>query len=121
MHEQEADTMADKVMNTTNSLVNNNSFFNPSITPVQRKCAHCEEEEKLTQRKEINDGATAASTSTENYISSLHGKGKPLTQNEKRFFEPRLGYDFSNVQLHTNNEANQSAKNINALAYTHRK
>lgn len=84
---------------------------------VQRKCAHCEEEKM--HRKETNADVTTADASTENYISSLNGKGRSLTQNERSFFEPRFGYDFSNVQLHTNSEANKSAKNINALAYTH--
>ena len=85
---------------------------------IQRKCAHCEEEEKKMQRKEMNNSETVADTSTENYINSLNGKGRSLTQQERKFFEPRMGYDFSNVQLHTNSEANQSAKSINALAYT---
>jgi hypothetical protein len=86
---------------------------------LQRKCAQCEEEETTMQRKEISIETTVADASTENYINSLYGKGRSLTQNERKFFESRMSYDFSDVQLHTNNEANQSAKSINALAYTH--
>ncbi len=118
-YEQEADAMADRVMRMP---MNDQSFFSPkpvSFSHVQRKCAHCEEEENKMQRKEINNDATVADTSTENYINSLNGKGRSLTQQERKFFEQRIGYDFSNVQLHTNSEANQSAKNVNALAYTH--
>lgn len=55
---------------------------------------------------------------TENYHQSLSG-GKPLSDGERTFFEPRIGHDFSNVQLYTDSTANQSAKNVNALAYTH--
>ncbi|MGN6355407.1 MAG: eCIS core domain-containing protein, partial [Parafilimonas sp.] len=92
------------------------SFF---ISPVvQRKCAHCEEEEKKLQRKENDENNANTTADTENYLSSLQG-GKNLGGNEKAFFESRLGYDFSNVQLHTNDAANQSAKNINARAYTY--
>ena len=67
---------------------------------IQRKCVHCEEEEQKMQRKETNSNENIVDTSTENYITSLNGKGRSLTQQERKFFEPRIGYDFSNVQLH---------------------
>ena len=70
------------------------------------------------QRKESDNNAMASSAQTENYISSLSG-GDPLSNKEKTFFESGMGYDFSNVRIHTDNNANESAKNINALAYTH--
>jgi hypothetical protein len=119
VYEQEADAMADKVMHINDNHVHQQTFFSPAITAVQRKCQHCEEEEKKLHRKETNNNETTADASTENYINSLNGKGRSLTPDERSFFEPRMGYDFSNVKLHTNSEANQSAKSINALAYTH--
>jgi len=94
VYEQEADAMADKVMRMPDSAISNNFFFKPAISSIQRKCAHCEEEEKKAQRKEANNNETNADTSTENYISSLSGKGKSLTPDEKSFFEPRFGYVF---------------------------
>jgi hypothetical protein len=93
-----------------------NTFFSPQI--IQRKCTHCEEEEKKMQRKEVDQITTGTSAPTEKYLSSLSG-GKNLSSEERSFFEPRFGYDFANVRLHTNNEANESAKTVNALAYTH--
>ncbi len=51
-YEQEANAMADHVMQAPNKPLNNNSFFKPSVSSLQRKCAHCEEEEKKMQRKE---------------------------------------------------------------------
>ncbi|MDQ2752854.1 MAG: hypothetical protein M3R72_07510, partial [Bacteroidota bacterium] len=84
VYEQEADAMANKVMRMPDSLVNNNSFFKPLT--IQRKCAHCEEEDKMAQRKETNNDVTAASTQTEDYINTLSG-GKPLSKNERSFFE----------------------------------
>ncbi len=120
VYEQEADAMADKVMRMKDDNPAQSSFFKPSAINVQRKCHHCKEEEKKQlQRKEINNDETVTTSSTENYISSINGKGRSLSTDERKFFEPRFGYDFSSVQLHTNAEANQSAKNINALAYTH--
>lgn len=55
---------------------------------------------------------------SENYIISLNGKGKNLSESEKSFFEPRIGYDFSTVKIHADTQANESAKTLNALAYT---
>jgi hypothetical protein len=110
--EQEADTMAEKVMRMKEPAEQN--FFPPAI--IQRTCANCEEEEKELQRKE-NGEPTGASSQTENYISSLSG-GENLRNEEKNFFESRMGYDFSHVKIHKDNSASESAKNLNALAYT---
>lgn len=123
-YEQEADTMADKVMHMeTPSLQtkqNANSFFTASpitITPVQRKCAHCDKEEKM-QRKEVDGEETTADSSLENYVGGLSSGGQPLPNETRNFFESRFGYDFSNVKIHTDTLAAKSAQSINALAYT---
>jgi hypothetical protein len=117
VYEQEADAVADKVMRMSDpSSTHTNTFFKPAITPVQRKCAHCEEEDKSAQRKENGNNENAAGT--EGYIQSLPGNGKPLGERERSFFEPRIGYDFSNVKIHTGAEAARSALSIGALAYT---
>lgn len=54
VYEQEADAVADKVMRMAGTSINNNSFFKPGITSIQRKCTDCEEEDKI-QRKENNN------------------------------------------------------------------
>jgi len=101
-YEQEADAMADQVMRMI----------------VQRKCKHCEEEEKRIQRKGTDSATPAVDEGFESYVASLHGRGTVLSQSERDFFEPRFGYDFSNVRIHTGGDAAQSADRINALAYT---
>jgi hypothetical protein len=118
VYEQEADAMADNVMRMTDTSVNKRTFFAPSISSIQRKCAHCKEEEKKMQRKEMNNGETVDEASTENYISSLNSKGRSLSTEERKFFEPRMGYDFSGVKVHTDTAAARSAQSMNALAYT---
>lgn len=118
--EQETSTTAEKSMRMGNDNNGGNLFFKPSIAFVQRKCAHCEEEEKKQlQRKKVDNNATVGDASIGKYIKSLKGNGELLTQNQRKFFEPAFGHDFSGVKLHTNNAANQSAESINALAYTH--
>ena len=116
IYEQEADAVADKVMRMTDDENAQQPFFSPAFSSVQRKCEHCEEEEKKMQLKQ--DGTEATITSaTESYVNSLSG-GRALNKNERNFFEPRMGYDFSNVRLHTDTAADQSATQINALAFT---
>ena len=114
VYEQEADAMADKVMRMQMPSVQTRPT---DISYLQRKCAHCEEEEKM-QRKEINGNETTADSNLENYISNLNGSGQSLPNEVRSFYEPRFGYDFSNVKVHTDNVAAKSAQSINALAYT---
>jgi hypothetical protein len=54
IYEQEADAMADKVMRRTDSEEIPQPFFRPKIFSLQRKCAHCEEENNRMQPKDRN-------------------------------------------------------------------
>lgn len=74
------------------------------------------EEEKL-QKKEAPGSSTSQGT-VSGYVSSLNSKGTPLPANANQFFSTRLGYDFSNVKVHTDQEAASSAKAVHAKAYT---
>ncbi|MGH9562931.1 MAG: eCIS core domain-containing protein, partial [Terracidiphilus sp.] len=44
--------------------------------------------------------------------------GQPLDAATRTFMEPRFGYDFSGVRVHTNARAVESARAVNAHAYT---
>lgn len=115
-YEQEADTMADKVMRMEQPFIQAKPLI---VIPVQRKCAHCEEEEKKVQlKKDINAEESTADNNLENYVGSLSGGGQSLPNDIRNFYEPRFGYDFSSVKVHTDNVAAKSAQSINALAYT---
>ncbi len=48
----------------------------------------------------------------------LHSYGQPLNPATRGFMESRLGHDFTQVRIHTNDGAKESAKAVNALAYT---
>ncbi|HEY9753724.1 MAG TPA: DUF4157 domain-containing protein, partial [Oculatellaceae cyanobacterium] len=48
----------------------------------------------------------------------LNSPGQPLDAETRAFMEPRFGHDFSKVRVHTNDKAAESAKAVNALAYT---
>lgn len=46
------------------------------------------------------------------------GGGQPLDPQTKEFMESRLGYDFGDVRIHTGSEAAESARSVEAQAYT---
>jgi hypothetical protein len=48
----------------------------------------------------------------------VRSPGRPLDPATLAFFEPRFGRDFSDVRVHTDSLAEQSARDVNANAYT---
>jgi hypothetical protein len=48
----------------------------------------------------------------------LRSAGRPLDGNLRALLEPRFGHDFSRVRVHTDEPAAESARAVNALAYT---
>ena len=116
VYEQEADAMADKVMRM--KTPSSQSFFKPAPSSVQRKCQHCEDEDKMLHRKENSSAETRGNASLNNYVNSLGASGQSLSAASRQFFEPRFGHDFSNVKIHNDGVAAKSAQSINALAYT---
>jgi hypothetical protein len=48
----------------------------------------------------------------------LRSSGQPLDAATRTFMEPRFGHDFSQVRVHTDAQAAESARALNALAYT---
>ncbi|MEO6632961.1 MAG: DUF4157 domain-containing protein, partial [Mucilaginibacter sp.] len=113
-HEQEADTIADKVMRM------------PGDQQIQRKCAACEEEDKI-QRKPGPGGVmpvTKASTgagvspAVHNRIAATQGGGSSLDGATSSFMSDRFGVDFGNVKIHTDNESAQMSRELNARAFT---
>ncbi|MEX2512674.1 MAG: DUF4157 domain-containing protein [Cyclobacteriaceae bacterium] len=118
VYEQEADAMADKVMRMTDHENMGQSFFSPRVSSLQRKCAHCEEEESNIQRKDENNEEIPQNNGLDSYVSQLNSGGQPLSNDARNFYESRFGYDFSQVKVHTDGVAAKSAQSINALAYT---
>jgi len=119
--EHEADTIADKVM----SMQGVQPFVTASAGNIQRKCADCEEKEKLQrkplvsfiQRKESSVG-TVASDTVSNQINASKGSGFNMDDNTQSFMQSRFGADFSNVKIHTGGEAIQMNRELNAKAFT---
>jgi Domain of unknown function (DUF4157) len=118
--EQEADQIADQVMRMPDLSSSNHelSFSSVHASTAQRKCMACEEEEEKLQRKE--NGSTAGNPATIPPVvhEVLSSPGQPLDPVTRAFMEPRFGQDFSQVRVRTDAAAAQSAREVNANAYT---
>lgn len=84
---------------------------------LQRICTDCEEE-KL-HRKVAPTGASRGQEQRqgETKVNAVIG-GQPLTNEQRTFFEPRFGVDFSQVRIHTDSSADTAARAVDALAFT---
>jgi hypothetical protein len=73
-------------------------------------------------RRELAGAASATSPGPRDAPPAVAGAlgqpGRPLDRSARAFFEPRFGYDFSAVRVHTGARAAQSAKAVGAQAYT---
>lgn len=84
---------------------------------LQRATEAKQEDDKKLQKKEATV-TTGSSKSVSSYVNTLGGKGHAMSPAANQFFGSRMGYDFSNVKLHTDKEAAESARSVNAKAYT---
>lgn len=96
---------------------------------LQRKCAcgqhtvaggECEEcrrkREGMLQRAAVNAAPVNGVPPIVHDV--LNSSGQPLDAGTRAFMEPRFGHDFSQVRVHTDARAAESAQAVNALAYT---
>lgn len=135
-YEQEADRVADQVMRMPDPTAAREPIIGgalPRISRLQRKCEQCEEEEiqrqpmegkmeedeeSAFQAKEVAGQTPQVSPAMQARISSLQGGGEPLPASSRDFFEPRFGRDFSQVRVHTGAPDAESARSVNAAAFT---
>lgn len=88
------------------------------ITPLVQRQVEPEEDEEIVQTKDNGENTPCARHDLQAQVRSLRGGGQPLPKTVRNFFEPRFGYDFSQVRVHTGSRASESARAINARAYT---
>jgi hypothetical protein len=89
------------------------------ITPlVQRQVEEEKEEEEILQTKKREGTTPEVTHAFESSINALKGGGQPLPESVHAYFEPRFGYDFTGVRVHTDAKAAESAQAVNAMAYT---
>jgi hypothetical protein len=115
-YEQEADHVADQVMRMPDAQLQR-------ACACGGECPTCQAEEEdqapqLLQTRRVPAHDTAETVAPPIVHEVLQTHGQPLDSATRAFFAPRLGHDFGRVRVHTDAKAAQSARAVNALAYT---
>lgn len=78
-----------------------------------------EEEEPVPLRvKKLTGEASELTTNLETGINAIKGSGQPLPKSVRTFFEPRFGYNFNHVRIHTDSRSAKLARQLDAEAFT---
>ncbi len=123
-YEQEADRVAEQVMRMAAPPVHSDTsqVRQSSDLSVQRKCARCEEDENLLQRKESHNDASSPASASQDVPQVMRdvlgSAGQPLDAATRDFMESRFEYDFGNVRVHSGAQAQAAARSVDALAFT---
>jgi hypothetical protein len=146
--EREADAVADQVMRAPSSQAGGSRNSLSTVddgSKIQRRCAHCEEEEEKRLHRQIapvsagggiqrkcsqceeeeekqlhrkEDGGSNPGIAPGIVHDVLRAPGQPLDSGTRNFMEPRFGHDFSGVRVHNDARAAASTRSVNAQAYT---
>jgi len=115
-YEQEADRMAEQVLRMPRPQT-------PRVCPCGGGCPRCEaghagQEDKHLQIMRVQPGDLGQSDVSPITHEILRSPGQPLDSSTRSYFEPRFGHDFSHVRVHSDRQAEQAARSINASAFT---
>ncbi|HLZ34839.1 MAG TPA: DUF4157 domain-containing protein [Nitrospira sp.] len=80
------------------------------------ECSECAQKKVSLQRK--GNGIFEQTEVPPIVHEVLRSPGQPLDPATRAFFEPRFGHDFSQVRVHIDAKAAESARAVNAVAYT---
>lgn len=129
IYEQEADRVAEQVlrMPAPDAMIQRAPIgiqrcakCGGGTTHTHGTCSACaakaHQEDALLQRAAIS-GVPAVTPQIEASIGALRGGGQPLDASVRGFMEPRFGHDFSNVRIHTDSHAAETAQSVSALAF----
>jgi outer membrane protein OmpA-like peptidoglycan-associated protein len=128
IYEQEADRVADAIMRMPASISTHESVRESGLpSRLQRcscgkpatsgeQCEACKNHGTKLQRSSTSSPENASAPPIVHDV--LNSAGRPLDATARQFMEPRFGHDFSNVRIHTGSQAAESARAVNALAYT---
>ena len=87
----------------------------PKVAANSAKNSEQNERSKQLQRH-APEGGPAVVPPLVNEV--LKSPGQPLDTGVRNFFGPRFGHDFSQVRVHVDKLASESARQVNAVAYT---
>ena len=115
-YEQEADLIAEQVMRTVEPGA-------PGACACGGTCPTCRAKHSAPQHRRVQMKRAASAGSAQTFAppgvdAVLRSAGQPLDPATRAFMEPRFGTDFSQVRVHTDAAAQQSARDVKAIAYT---
>lgn len=113
-YEREADAVAERVMRMPGA----EAVVSAAPASMQRQCVDCEGQDRLLQTKPVGGADAGGARAPASVDAVLRSRGRGLDAGTRSFFEPRFGRDFSAVQVHSDTAAQQSAREVNAQAYT---
>lgn len=120
--EQEADRIAQSVVGTGDSTLVDATEIRASSPALQRMCDDCKEDEEEEKGPGLQRKATADASTGKSAPPIVHdvlnSAGRPLDAGTRSSVEPRFGADFSDVRVHADGRAADSAAAVGARAYT---
>jgi Domain of unknown function (DUF4157)/HNH endonuclease len=116
-YEQEADRVAEQVVQKMQAPSAQESMLGEPIQRQKREeDGHALRMKPLAQRPPI--GGLAATQDLESSINRARGGGQPLAAGLQRKLGQAMGADFSGVRVHTDHQADQLNRSIQAKAFT---
>jgi Domain of unknown function (DUF4157) len=112
-YEQEADRVSQFVMQMPGPQLQRSCACGGTCSDCQNKTATAP-----LQMKAARPGSPAQAEAPPIVHDVLRSPGQPLDAATRSFMEPRFGWDFSRVRIHSDTAAQQSAREVNARAYT---
>ncbi len=114
VHEQEADRVAAQVTSMPERQLQRSCACGGGCPKCQKQPAAHEH----LQMKSVHANDIGRTEAPPIVHEVLRSSGQPLDRATRAFMEPRFGHDFSRVRVHTDAHAAESARAVNALAYT---
>ncbi|MFN0140304.1 MAG: DUF4157 domain-containing protein [Pyrinomonadaceae bacterium] len=97
-------------------LVRLYNHFNPDSPPIRSMPIDVEGDTLARKASATGNGYDVGRTDGIEQV--LSSSGQTLDSETRDFFEPRLGFDLGGVRIHTGDAAAESARSVNARAYT---
>lgn len=134
-YEQEADRIADQIVNTSaiageisqvqTAIALPTQPTNTGITPIVQQMGIAGlGEEEIRRQPDLQPQATENTTvdphNLEQRLNQSRGSGSPLPNEVRARMEQGFGFNFNQVRIHTDNEAVQMNRELNAQAFTHK-
>lgn len=125
-YEQEADSVADRIVSTPDSAV---SVAPSKTSGIKRKTPYTGiiypmQISRIAMKRVQREGTTKTTASPtvkplniEAKLNSTAGRGSPMDAKTRAFMEPRFGADFSQVRIHTGREAMQMNNALGSYAF----